>query len=67
MVDNISTSVSGNVGWVSFDWHMEILTPEGAIMLSNGVETQVYRRIGEDWLVVQAHSSIPMPMLDSTP
>lgn len=66
-VDNISTHLSGNVGWVSFDWHMETLTPEGAIMLSDGVETQVYRKIEGDWLLVLAHSSIPMPTLGSIP
>lgn len=66
-VDNISTKLSGNVGWVSFDWHMETLVSKGASWISEGVETQVYRKIEGEWLIVQAHSSIPMPAHDSTP
>jgi ketosteroid isomerase-like protein len=66
-VDNISTKLSGNVGWVSFDWHMKTLTSEGASWISEGVESQVYRKIEGEWLIVQAHSSSPMPAHGSTP
>jgi ketosteroid isomerase-like protein len=66
-VDNIVTKLSGNVGWVSFDWHMEILISEGATLISEGVETQVYRKIEGEWLIVQAHSSSSIPAHVSTP
>ncbi|KPL17822.1 MAG: hypothetical protein AMJ92_10885 [candidate division Zixibacteria bacterium SM23_81] len=65
--DNISTKISGNVGWVSFDWHMKILTSEGTTLISEGVETQVYRKIEGEWLIVQVHSSSPMLAHVSTP
>lgn len=59
-VRDVSIHVNGDAAWAEFYWHFDAKQrPDGAPMQSDGRETQVYRKVGDQWLLVHVHYSGP--------
>jgi ketosteroid isomerase-like protein len=56
---DIAVHVSGDAAWVEFYWHFVGKQSTGASVETDGRETQVYKRAGKRWELVQAHYSMP--------
>jgi ketosteroid isomerase-like protein len=59
----ITVHVNGDTAWAEFYWHFVGKQSNGGrAMETDGRETQVYKRAGGRWQLVQAHYSSPVVM-----
>jgi ketosteroid isomerase-like protein len=59
-VRDVKVQVLGDAAWAEFYWHFEgKQSSDGAVMQSDGRETQVYRKNGGRWALVHVHYSGP--------
>lgn len=55
---DIHVHVYGDFAWSEFDWHFTATQKkDGARVQSDGRETQIYRKAGDDWVLVPVHYS----------
>jgi ketosteroid isomerase-like protein len=59
-VHDVSIHVNADTAWVELYWHFNAkLRANDSPMQSDGRETQVYRKVGSQWLLVHVHYSGP--------
>ena len=57
---DVSIHVSGDAAWVEFYWHfVGKQRKDGSMMQTDGRETQIYNRSGDQWQLVHVHYSGP--------
>jgi ketosteroid isomerase-like protein len=56
-VRDVSIHMLGDAAWAEFNWHFTGRQSDGAVIESDGRESQVYRRTGGRWALVHVHYS----------
>jgi len=55
---NVKVHVYGDAAWAEFDWHFTATQKkDGAVVESDGRETQIYRKAGNRWRLMHVHYS----------
>lgn len=55
---NLKASVYGNVAWCEFYWNFAgVLKQDNSKVQTSGLETQIWRRIKNEWRLVHVHYS----------
>jgi ketosteroid isomerase-like protein len=55
---DIRVHVYGDAAWSEFNWHFTATQKkDGALVQTDGRETQIYRKRGASWVLVHAHYS----------
>jgi ketosteroid isomerase-like protein len=59
---DINVHVYGDSAWSEFNWHfVATQKKDGVKVQTDGRETQIYRRLGNQWLLVHVHYSAMPP------
>lgn len=58
-IHEVKVHASGDSGWAEFRWHFTAKMKQGGSAIqTNGIETQVYRKVsGDRWVLVHVHYS----------
>jgi ketosteroid isomerase-like protein len=55
---DLKVHVYGDAAWSEFNWHFTgTQRKDGAVVQTDGRETQIYRKDGDRWMLVHAHYS----------
>ena len=59
-VRDVSVHVNGSTAWAEFYWRFDAKQrPNGSPIQTDGRETQIYRKVGDHWMLVHVHYSGP--------